>query len=143
MAPKCKCCHHKQRKEIDAALLSGISNRTIATQYEVSISSVQRHRSHIPAALAKAKEVREITRSDDLLQQTQDLLVQARGITNSAQGVGDLKTALMGIGQVKGILELLIKINIEMARSAEAQRDVTKEITGPIQFVQISTTRRD
>lgn len=141
MARECSICNHKDRSLIDADLLSGSSNRTIATQYGVSISAVQRHRKHIPATLAKAQEAQEITRSDDLLEQTRDLLNLAQSITDEARKAGDLRTAVSGIGQIKNILELLMKVNLEMARMAEAKG--SGESRGPIQFVQMAVQQRD
>lgn len=142
MARECTICIHKMRGEIDSALLAGGSNRTVAAQYGVSISAVQRHRKHIPAALTQARKAEEVTRSDDLLQQAHDLLNQAQSITNEAWKAGDLRTAVSGIGQIKNVLELLMKVNLEMARVAE-EKEQNKENHGPIQFVQITVQQRD
>ena len=141
MASQCQICISKHCEEINRALLAGESNRSIASKYGFDHNAVQRHRKHIPAVLAKAKEVMEITKSDDLLEQTRDLLNQAQSITDEARKAGDLRTAVSGIGQIKNILELLMKVNLEMARMAEAKG--TGESRGPIQFVQMAVQQRD
>lgn len=137
MAMKCSICNHLERSSIDKAILAGQSNRSIAAQYKVSQTAVQRHKAnHIPGHLAEAKLAETVTQADDLLAQTRSLLDQAQSITDEARAAGDLRTAITGIGKIKDILELLMKVTWELTKAAEAKETGPKG--GPIKFIEIS-----
>lgn len=58
--PQCTICNHPQRGEIEADLLQGESERTIANRYGVSKAAVGRHRrnGHLPKEVVeKAAEI--------------------------------------------------------------------------------------
>lgn len=115
MTAKCTICNSPDRESIDHLIVSGVSNRSILAQYpSFSLGAIQRHKKHIPAALTQAKKVETVTQADDLLGQVRALLTQAKEITNEARTTGDLKTALLGIGKVKDLLELLLKVTGEL-----------------------------
>ena len=127
MAPKCTICHHKRRNEIDEAITSGVSNRTVATQYGVSISAVQRHRSHIPKALSEAKQAEELTRSDDLLAQLERALKIAWTVVNSCLETGDNKTVLAGVKEIRESIKFLCEIAAELAKRKEQEQTADAE----------------
>jgi len=112
MTRRCTVCDHPQREAVDAALTAGdVAYRRIAAQFGLKESSLRRHKAgHLPAALAQAKEAREVARGDDLLGQVRELQTRAMGILDMAEGAGDLKTALQAIAQARGCLELLAKL---------------------------------
>ena len=126
MAPKCTICHHKQRESIDVDITSGVSNRTIATQYGVSISAVQRHRSHIPKALSEAKQAKDITRSDDLLEQLEKALKISWTVVNSCLEAGDNRTVLQGVKEIRESIKFLCEIAAELAKRKE--QEVSTEV---------------
>ena len=135
MAPKCTICHHKQRESIDVDITSGVSNRTIATQYGVSISAVQRHRSHIPKALAEAKQAEDITRSDDLLEQLERALKIAWTVVNSCLADGDNRTVLQGVKEIRESIKFLCEIAAEIAKRKEMEQTADAEtITSEYDF---------
>jgi hypothetical protein len=62
-----------------------------------------------------AREAAEIVKADTLLDQVKNLLDQAERITARAEQAGSLDTALRGIAQVRGVLELLGQVSGQLA----------------------------
>ncbi len=117
MPRKCTVCEHPQAEEINTALLNGVSLRNIAERYSVSKTALHRHKeSHLPADLVKAREAREIAKADSLLDQVIELRDKALSILAKAEQAGDLRTALQGVREAKGCLELLAKLQGELAQ---------------------------
>ena len=115
MPRKCTVCHHPDRDKIDAALVERQPFRRIAAQYKVSASALIRHSDdHIPAALVKAQDAVEVANADTILDQVQTLRNRALTILDTAEGDGDLRTALGAIREVRGCLELLGKLAGEL-----------------------------
>jgi hypothetical protein len=56
MDKRCTICTHPNHTEIDNALLSGTSLRSVANHYELSLSSLSRHTKHLRRALAVAAD---------------------------------------------------------------------------------------
>lgn len=54
MAGNCSLCVHSERSAIDKALISGTPYREIAKRYGTSLSTLQRHKPHLTAALLKS-----------------------------------------------------------------------------------------
>jgi len=112
---KCSICEHPQAEEINTALLNGVSLRNIAERYSVSKTALHRHKeSHLPADLVKAKEAQEVAKADSLLDQVAELRDKALAILAKAEQAGDLRTALQGIKEARGCLELLAKLQGEL-----------------------------
>jgi hypothetical protein len=65
---------------------------------------------HLPATLVKAQEAQEVAHADDLLEEVRSLQSRALAILGTAEGVGDLRTALGAIREARGNLELLAKL---------------------------------
>jgi len=109
---KCSICIHPMKNEIDEALLlSANALRTIADQFQVSKSSLLRHKSdHIPKAMAETKRAGEIIRADSLLNKLISLKNDAERITEKAESSDDLKTSLSGIREQSRIIEILAKM---------------------------------
>ncbi len=64
---QCTVCNHPQRHLIDAVLASGsVSRRTVANQYGLNDSAVQRHKTaHLSQRMVKAVE-RKAVKADDV-----------------------------------------------------------------------------
>ena len=104
----CTICTHAERDAIDRALVAGEPIRGLSALYGVSERALGRHRdNHLPAALAQAEAAAEVARGDDLLDQVDQLLRWARGIIAEAAKAKDLRTALQGIREARGCLELM------------------------------------
>lgn len=78
----------------------GVPLRDIAGQYSVSKTALHRHKDHIPAALAKAQEAKEVARADNLLDQVAELRDKALTILAKAEQAGDLRTACLHLRNV-------------------------------------------
>ena len=78
-----------------------------------------RHKTeHLPAHLLKAREVEEVARADDLLEQVRNLQAHALHILECAEQAGDLRNALAAISQARDNLELLGKLAGELDERA-------------------------
>jgi hypothetical protein len=95
---------------MDLALLDGTPATRIATQYGVSDDAITRHRAHIPAKLAQAQDAQVSAQADDLLLQVKQLRGKAVNLLLKAEQAGDYRTALLGIREARGCLELLAKL---------------------------------
>lgn len=133
MPRKCTICEHPQVEEINKALLDGNALRNIAKQYSVSATSLYRHKQHIPTTLAKAQEAQEVAKADTLLDQVIELRDKALDILTKAEQAGDLKTALQGIKEARGCLELLAKLQ------GELQEGTTINILVNPQWIELRT----
>ncbi|MBS3948396.1 MAG: hypothetical protein KGZ57_08870 [Dethiobacter sp.] len=114
MAKKCGICDHPQVEEINAALVEGVILRKITENFSVKMTALHRHKQHIPAGLVKAQEAREVAKADTLLQQVANLRDKALSILAKAEQAGDLRTALVGIKEARGCLELLARLQGEL-----------------------------
>jgi hypothetical protein len=115
MPPQCKVCSHESQAEIDRLLLAGTSLRAIAQQHGTSATALHRHKKHIAKVLVVAHEAAVIVKADTLLDQVKTLLSQAERLTQRAEQAGSLDTALRGIAQVRGVLELLGEVSGQLA----------------------------
>jgi hypothetical protein len=128
MSRRCTVCDHPENHGIDEALVSGTPYRSVAKQFELSESAVYRHKTeHLPAHLLKAREVEEVARADDLLDQVRTLQTHALGILERAEKAGDLRTALAAISQARGNLELLGKLAGELDERPVVNLNVSSE----------------
>jgi hypothetical protein len=121
MPRKCSLCIHDERQEIEQSLLSGDSYRTIAQRFAVSRDAVGRHRRHLPAALAHAREAKEITRGDSLVGQLRDLTSEAERLKEKAEQAGDYRTALAAVRELCRIVELVAKMTGELDSHTETK----------------------
>jgi AcrR family transcriptional regulator len=124
---QCRVCLHPRRTDIEAAIVSGRSVRSIAAEFGISRSSVNRHHldKHINRTLQKAagsplcpparrEEIQALAQSEDLIRYLKGLLGKAVSILNQAESAGDLRTALHGIHEARASIETLAKITGEM-----------------------------
>jgi len=111
----CTVCIHPARSEIDRALISQSSYRSVAKRFGVSQPATFRHRQHMPATLVKAQEAQEIAQADSLVDELRGLAIKARTLTAQAEESGDIRTALMGLREIGRILELKARVAGEIA----------------------------
>jgi len=114
MPPKCTICHHSEREAIDRALVSGETLRDIAQRFAVSRDALQRHKAHIPTAVAAAHEAGEVAEADRLLSTVRDLLQAAIGTITQAEAGGDLRTKLAAIREARETAKLLLEVYGEL-----------------------------
>ncbi len=119
MPRECKVCAHPERDAIDAALVCGDSQRSLAARYGLTPSSVARHyRNHVSAALAalttERTERTEQAGGGALLDRVEALIRRAERILDAAEGDGKVSTALSAIKELRALLELLGKATGEL-----------------------------
>ena len=128
MPRRCTVCDHPERHSVDGALVTGAPYRSVAKRFELSESSVYRHKTeHLLTHLLKAREVKEIAQADDLLDQVRDLQAHALDILERAEKAGDLRTALAAISQARGNLELLGKLAGELDERPVVNLNISPE----------------
>jgi len=111
----CTVCAHPESDSIDRALVGGAAFRPTAAKYGVSDRAIRRHHaSHVPIALARAQQAREVTHGDDLLGQLQLLQSRTLAILSRAEQTGQLSTALLAIREARSNLEFLAKLMGEL-----------------------------
>ena len=111
MPRTCTVCAHPERAILDAALVRGEPLRDIAGRYAVSKSAVARHKAeHLPASLVKATAAAEVADADRLLRDAGALRAKAVSLLLAAERAGDLRTALAGVREARGCVELLARL---------------------------------
>jgi hypothetical protein len=111
---KCSLCIHSRRQEIEQALLCGDSYRIVAQRFAVSRDAVVRHRRHLPAALVRAEELKEIAHGESLIAQLRDLTAEAQRLKVVAEKAGDYRAALAAVRELCRIVELMAKLSGEL-----------------------------
>ena len=115
MARKCKVCSHPKLNEINQSLIQSRNISELSRKYGIPWDSLKRHKElHLPALLQKAQEAEEVSQADTLLAQVEELKAKAWKLLNKAERAGDLRTALSGVREAKGCLELLAKMQGEL-----------------------------
>ena len=116
MPKACPICQHSKRQAIEKAILDKVELHQIAEQFNVSQRSLFNHKkNHLPGALVKARDAKEVNRGDTLLKQIKHLQERALEILSQAEASGDLRVALQAIREARGNLELVTKIMFEAA----------------------------
>lgn len=110
----CKICAHGDRAAIDKALIEQRSLRDVAGQFGVSRSALDRHKKHIPKALAEVKRAETVAESTSLLSRVEKLMSRCEAICEKATAAGKWAGAAMAAKEVRGCLELLGKISGEL-----------------------------
>jgi len=119
---------HPDRAAIDAAIVAGVPNRRIATQYGLSEGAVRRYKADgLPATLVKAKDAEAAMHGDDLLAQLATLQADARRIGARAEGEGNLRTALAAVRELVRMVELLAEMQGELNRAPQVNITLTAE----------------
>jgi len=117
MPRTCTICFHPDRAAIDEALVAGDGFASIARQHAVSQDAVARHRAgHLPERIAQTPKAADVAAAEDLLGQVRALRSKAMSILIAAERQGDLRTALAGVREARGCLELLLEVEGEIDR---------------------------
>jgi hypothetical protein len=113
MTRRCGICSlpRKQRLLVDQDIVGGTPYRNITQLYNVSKYAISRHRRvHIPEIISKGHEAQESADADVLLRQVKGLYGKAIELLNKAEEAGEIGTALRGIREARGNIELLAKM---------------------------------
>jgi len=111
MGRTCTVCGHKDVEEINKQLLSGPPLRTIAAQFNLTKTSLIRHReSHIPDLLLKSNDIQNITSADALLARVEEEAGFVRDMREAAKAEGDIELALKAVDRALKCVDLYAKI---------------------------------
>ena len=125
MPRHCTICEHPERRKIDEALLASETFRKIAGRFETSITALHRHKqSHIPSALAKARDAKEIVRGDSLLDRLRQLNAETQDVLHAAKSEHNHELRLRAISRAEKQLELEGKLLGELNENPPAQINV-------------------
>jgi hypothetical protein len=126
---RCTVCAHPEVEKINTALIQGEPLRSIASRFgTVGRMAIQRHKEdHLAQTMIKAKEAGEIAHADDLLKQVKALQGKATSLLLKAEKEGDIRTALAGIREARGCVELLAKLTGELAAQPVVNVTITAE----------------
>jgi len=107
MPRTCTVCAHRERTEIDRALLAGEPFRNVAKRHGTSPAALFRHKwEHIPSRLAKAKQAAEDLQANSLFERVKELAAEAKAILRDARASNNHSIALQAIARAEKLLEL-------------------------------------
>ncbi len=118
--PVCTVCSHPGRIEIEAALVQGLSQRQVATDWGVTRFAVARHRqNHLSPAVKALRTRRESDgartgqqRLEELADTAQEVLELARGHADGAKPDG--KLMLESIKRLESIVTTIMRTTGEL-----------------------------
>ncbi|HLJ62153.1 MAG TPA: hypothetical protein VKZ50_20725 [bacterium] len=118
MPRTCTVCRHPQRPSIDEALLAGQAFRDIARRCRVSKDALARHKAHVPATLAKAREARETSRADSLLASITALRERLERALEASQTAKDVASLAR---ELRETLRLLLELEGRLRHGTQVQ----------------------
>ena len=82
--PRCTICRHPDSELVNAALIGGASERTVADRFELSRAAVHRHAAnHVPALAAKAIAAQDVDRGAQIAEEVQTVLRRIRKMSDA------------------------------------------------------------
>jgi hypothetical protein len=110
--PKCTICFNKHREKIDIALASGLSERSVAKQFNVSASAIHRHKAdgHICKVIESAANEKKIQTGLNIQKCAQDIYDLCFRAAQKAESQ-DLRSLGSCIAPAVKVLEILNKGN--------------------------------
>ena len=126
MPRRCTVCTHPDLAEIDRTLAAGnVSFRRLASRYGLHEAAIRRHGAdHVPAVMAEAAQAELVTHGTSLLDQVTSLLRRALGLLQRAEAAGELRAAMAGIREARGCIELLARLEGQLAERQAATVNV-------------------
>ena len=108
---RCKVCKHPDINEINEKLVSGLSPREMANEYNLNHMSLYRHKEkHLPLTLIKAQQLQEQDAADDLLDRVESIYNKAWELVNRAEEKGSFQPAVSALKECRSCLELIGKL---------------------------------
>jgi hypothetical protein len=121
MSRKCSTCQHVKRAEIDRRLAAGEPNNQIAKDYQISPSSLYRHRANCLGLASSNAIMKETARGtaavaclpskEDLNRSYFDLGDRIDEIVAQAKANGSLQIALSGLNSIRHTLDSLSRLS--------------------------------
>lgn len=116
MGQACQCCEHKNRAEIDKALVGGISKASLSRRFFVSEASLMNHeRAHLSRQLLKSTEIMERANASVLLDELDTCMQKAKGILAKAEKDSKPNLQLSALREIRQSIEFLSKLAVSLA----------------------------
>ena len=109
MSRPCLCCASPARNAIDAAILNGEPESSIAARFNVSRSSVNRHKAHPPTSIVKAESIREVREALTIQERETALVERIDRALNRAEANGDLRVLAPLLREAREMITLKMK----------------------------------
>ena len=111
----CSICKHPERRAIDQALMAGsVTLAALSQHYQLSTSSLHRHKAHLHSKINRAKEQLQ----DNLLQGCLFWLGQALEMimetATAAQAEGNYKIVLRAMAQGTRLVTIILKHDLPL-----------------------------
>ena len=118
MPRTCTICTHEQRAEIDQALVAGEALRDIARRCRVSKDAISRHKTHLPAHVAKAAKAQSVAQADSLLASVQRLRERLESALEKAEAARDVAALAR---EARETARLLLEVEGRLRQGAHVQ----------------------
>jgi hypothetical protein len=134
LSSQCQCCQSPHRKEIDKALIRGITKTSLSQKYGVSVQSLSNHeKNHITRQLSYAVAQGQMSESTDLLQELEDLLRKAKRVLHIAEADEKWYLVLESIKGARGVIELMAKLVTVLHQIRLTELETARELDGSAQ----------
>lgn len=111
MPQTCTVCKHPKRREIDKAIVAGAALRDIAGRFDLTKSSVERHKADdLPQVLVEAAKEEDKRHAIDIYQQLKAINGACLSILKQAREEGANVTALQAVDRLHRQIELQARL---------------------------------
>jgi hypothetical protein len=131
MGRKCSICNHPSRDDIDQALLSDQTYQALAQQYNVSLSSLGRHKKHLLLQRNQAIQAQNQAAADEQVRRLIDMEAAAQQISLAALESENYELALKGLRETVRIITATAKIRAELNPTWDTLTDIIREALMP------------
>lgn len=114
MGRLCSACAHPQTEAISLELLQHVPLRRIADKFGLSLSAVARHKSHVPASLAKTEEAQHVAEAGNVMRRIAELDQRADEIYRQASEGNDPALALKALKELREVTALYARLTGEI-----------------------------
>jgi hypothetical protein len=97
--------------------------RKIAKQFCLSSASLFRHNKHISKTLSNARQEAKILGANGLMEHLNHLTSEADRLKQKAEQAKDYRTALAGVREMSRLLELVMRLAVEVQERASSEYD--------------------
>jgi len=116
MGRTCTVCTHKDLDEINRLLLCSDSYRDLARQFNLSKDALARHKeSHIPEALTKAEDIKEVAQADKLLDELLKVREKTYSLLDKAEQAKEVKSWPGFLRELREQIKLMAELEGRLA----------------------------
>ena len=111
----CSICKHPQRRAIDQALMAGSATlAALGQQYQLSTSSLHRHKAHLQAKISRAKQKLQDNLTQGCLFWLGQALEMIMQTAQAAQAEGNHKVGLQALAQGTRLVTIILKHDLPL-----------------------------